>query len=220
MIAAYQRFYEVDARSTSERNRGFFPPLRRPQRRRSAARRLGGDELAGYACLYWFFTSTQAAETRADERPLRRPSAGAERGRPGADRGQRRGRARAAAPATSSGRRRPDNAAAQRLYDSTGAERSTWVTYELRRLSSRRLPSAPAVPAGQRRLGVERYVLRSAARSAGGRESSARCRSGRPRRSAARSAPARRRQAAAGRAGGHRSSCGAPRRPSIRTNHP
>ena len=90
-----------------------------------------GDELAGYACLYWFFSSTQAAETvlmndlYVDQR---RRGAGIGRAliEAGVDVARDRG-ARHLEWATA-----PDNAVAQRLYDSTGAERSTWVTYELR----------------------------------------------------------------------------------------
>ena len=80
--------------------------------------------------MYWHFTSTRAVETVlmndlfVDE----------------AHRGQGIGRALIEACAAVARKRganhlewatTPDNKTAQHLYDSTGAERSTWIEYEL-----------------------------------------------------------------------------------------
>jgi GNAT superfamily N-acetyltransferase len=129
LIAAYQRFYEVED-VDDERNRRFFARFLAPS---DAGMLLGAwreAELAGYACLYWHFTSLVPAETvlmndlYVEER----------------FRGRGVGRAlieASAATARDRGAHRlewatqPSNLAAQRLYDGTGAERSEWIEYEL-----------------------------------------------------------------------------------------
>ena len=130
LISAYQRFYEVDD-VDPDRNRFFFRRFLAPSEDGLllAARDEGGAIL-GYACLYWHFTSLVPAETvlmndlyvDADSR-----SNGV-------------GRALIEASAAIARERdahhlewatAPDNKTAQRLYDSTGAERSEWVEYEL-----------------------------------------------------------------------------------------
>ena len=129
MIAAYQRFYEAEAIDT-ERNRAFFSRFLAPSGDGMLLGAWLDGELLGYTCLYWSFTSIVPAETvlmndlYVDE---------------GA-RGQGVGRAlieASAAVARERGAQRlqwmtaPDNTTAQRLYDSTGAERSEWIEYEL-----------------------------------------------------------------------------------------
>ena len=130
LIAAYQRFYEVQEIDET-RNRAFFRRFLAPSEDGLllGARREG--RLVGYACLYWHFSSTRATETvlmndlYVDE----------------SVRGQGVGRALIEATAEVARERgvpsiewstAPDNHTAQRLYDSTGAERSEWFTYELR----------------------------------------------------------------------------------------
>ncbi|HWM62816.1 MAG TPA: GNAT family N-acetyltransferase [Solirubrobacterales bacterium] len=130
MIAAYQRFYRVDD-IDEERNRAFFARFLAPSEDGMLLGAWRGENLIGYACLYWHFTSLVPAETvlmndlYVDE---------------GA-RGQGVGRAlieASAAIARERGAHRlewataPDNVTAQRLYDRTDAERSEWVEYELR----------------------------------------------------------------------------------------
>ena len=129
MIAAYQRFYEVED-IDEQRNRAFFSRFLAPREDGLLLGAWRGEQLLGYACLYWHFTSLVPAETVlmndlfVDEsarghgvgRTLIEASAGVAR-----ERG-----AHHLEWATA-----PDNKTAQRLYDSTGAERSEWIEYEL-----------------------------------------------------------------------------------------
>ena len=130
MIGDYQRFYEV-ADPDAERNRSFFRRFLAPSDDGLLlAARVDGN-LAGYACLYWTFSSTSAEEV-----VLMNDLYVAEQ-----HRGNGIGRAlidAAAAVARDRGAGHLewatalDNEQAQRLYDSTGAERSVWFTYELK----------------------------------------------------------------------------------------
>ncbi len=130
LIAAYQRFYEVEGIDT-ERNRAFFRRFLAPS---DDGLLLGAREdgnLVGYACLYWHFSSLSAAESvlmndlfvgeRARGRGVGRALIEAS-----ADVARERGAAHLEWATA------PDNLTAQRLYDSSGAERSEWVEYELR----------------------------------------------------------------------------------------
>jgi len=129
MIAAYQGFYEADDIRT-ERNRQFFRRFIAPSDVGEMIAAWRGGELVGYACMYWHFSSTRAVETvlmndlYVDED----------------ERGKGIGRAlieACADVARSRGAHHlewatpPDNDTARRLYDSTGAEASTWIEYEL-----------------------------------------------------------------------------------------
>lgn len=129
LIAAYQGFYEV-ADVQTERNRAFFRRFLAPSEEGLllAARRDG--RLLGYACLYWHFSSTKACETVLLNDLFVVPKA----------RGQGVGRAlieasleiaRERGAAHLEWQTAPDNHTAQRLYDATGAGRSTWISYEL-----------------------------------------------------------------------------------------
>jgi GNAT superfamily N-acetyltransferase len=129
LIAAYQRFYEVE-RVDEERNRSFFRRFLAPSDDGLLLGARRGEEIVGFACLYWHFSSLAAAETvlmndlfvceaardHGVGRALIEASAGVARERGAAH----------LEWATA-----PDNHTAQRLYDSTGAERSDWVEYEL-----------------------------------------------------------------------------------------
>ena len=130
LIAAYQRFYEVEE-IDEERNRAFFRRFLGPSEDGLllGARREG--ELVGYACLYWHFSSLEACECVLMNDLFVGEAA----------RGAGIGRALIEATAEVARERgvpfvewstAPDNHTAQRLYDSTGAERSEWFSYELR----------------------------------------------------------------------------------------
>jgi GNAT superfamily N-acetyltransferase len=129
LIAAYQRFYEVDD-IDEDRNRSFFRRFLAPSEGGMLLGARHGGELVGYTCLYWTFTSLVPAE-----RVLMNDLFVSE-----AARGRGVGRALIEASAAVARERgvthlewatAPDNLTAQRLYDSTGAERSEWVEYEL-----------------------------------------------------------------------------------------
>jgi GNAT superfamily N-acetyltransferase len=129
MIAAYQAFYEAEEIGEG-RNREFFRRFLSPSEDGMLIGAWRGDRLVGYACLYWHFSSTRAVETVLMNDLYVEAEA----------RGEGVGRALIEA-AAEVGRERgspilewstaPDNATAQRLYDSTGAGRSTWIEYEL-----------------------------------------------------------------------------------------
>jgi GNAT superfamily N-acetyltransferase len=129
LIAAYQRFYEADE-VPEGRNREFFRRFLAPSEDGMLIGAWRGERLIGYACLYWHFSSLRAVETVLMNDLYVDAEA----------RGAGAGRALIEAAAEVARRRgcpslewstAPDNARAQRLYDSTGARRSTWVEYEL-----------------------------------------------------------------------------------------
>jgi GNAT superfamily N-acetyltransferase len=130
LIAAYQRFYEVEG-IDEPRNRAFFRRFLAPSEDGLllGARREG--RLLGYACLYWHFSSLEAVESVLMNDLYVSEEA----------RGEGVGRALIEATAEIARERgvpfvewstAPDNHTAQRLYDSSGAERSEWFSYELR----------------------------------------------------------------------------------------
>jgi len=130
LIAAYQRFYEVDE-IDDVRNRAFFRRFLAPSEDGLLLGARSEGQLVGYACLYWHFSSLEACESVLMNDLFVNESA----------RGQGVGRALIEATAAVAREREvpfvewstaPDNETAQRLYDSTGAERSEWYSYELR----------------------------------------------------------------------------------------
>jgi GNAT superfamily N-acetyltransferase len=130
LIAAYQRFYEVDDPDT-DRNRSFFRRFLAPSEvGELLAARAEDGTILGYACLYWHFSSLQAVETVLMNDLFVTPEA----------RGRGVGRALIEAAAGVARERgapwvewstAPDNHTAQRLYDSLTEEKSTWLSYEL-----------------------------------------------------------------------------------------
>ncbi len=129
LIAAYQRFYEVDE-IDEERNRSFFRRFLAPSEDGMLIGAREGDRFVGYACLYWHFTSLQATETVLMndlyvDAAVRGRGVGRALIEACAEVARERGSANLEWATA------PDNLTAQRLYDSTGAERSEWVEYEL-----------------------------------------------------------------------------------------
>ena len=129
LIAAYQRFYEVED-VDDERNRDFFSTFLDPSERGCLLGAWRDGELLGYACLYWTFTSLIPAEIVLMNDLYVVPDA----------RGQGVGRAlieASAAVARKRGAARltwmtaQDNERAQHLYDTTGAVAEPSIEYEL-----------------------------------------------------------------------------------------
>jgi GNAT superfamily N-acetyltransferase len=130
LIAAYQRFYKVE-QIDETRNRTFFRRFLAPSEDGLllGARREG--ELIGYACLYWHFSSLEAVESvLMNDLYVSEDARGQGVGRALIEATVEVARERSAAHVEWS--TAPDNHTAQRLYDSTGAERSEWFSYELR----------------------------------------------------------------------------------------
>jgi GNAT superfamily N-acetyltransferase len=130
LIAAYQRFYEVED-VDDDRNRAFFHRFLAPSEDGLLLGARSEGRLVGYACLYWHFSSLEACESVLMNDLFV----------DGGVRGQGIGRALIEAAAAVAREREvpfvewstaPDNETAQRLYDSTGAERTEWYSYELR----------------------------------------------------------------------------------------
>jgi GNAT superfamily N-acetyltransferase len=130
LIAAYQRFYEAEE-IDEDRNRAFFRRFLAPSEDGLllGARREG--QLVGYACLYWHFSSLEAAESvLMNDLYVTEEARGAGVGRALIEATAEVARERGAPFVEWS--TAPDNHTAQRLYDATGAERSEWISYELR----------------------------------------------------------------------------------------
>jgi GNAT superfamily N-acetyltransferase len=130
LIAAYQRFYEA-GEIREDRNREFFRRFLAPSEDGMLIGAWRGEALLGYTCLYWHFSSIGAHESVLMNDLF--VDSGA--------RGEGVGRALIQAAAEVSRERgvprlewstEPGNVTAQRLYDSTGAGKSSWIEYELR----------------------------------------------------------------------------------------
>lgn len=129
LFSGYQEFYEVSEHHDA-RNLEFFSRFCEPSDDGLLLGAWDGDDLVGFATIYWTFSSANAADIA-----LMNDLYVADRAR-----GQGIGRALIDACAEA-GRARgcrslewetaPDNVRAQRVYDATGAERTTWVQYEL-----------------------------------------------------------------------------------------
>ena len=129
LIAGYQTFY--GAEPDVERNRRFFSKFLHPSEEGLLLGAWVDGSLVGFATLYWFFSSTKAAESVLMNDLFVR----------GGLRGKGIGRALIQSALDETRRRgaahlewftAPDNTTAQRLYDSVpGAGRSTWYAYEI-----------------------------------------------------------------------------------------
>ena len=129
LIAGYQRFYEAEP--DHDRNREFFARFIEPSDQGLLLGAWVEGELVGFATMYWFHSSTLAADTTLMNDLFTSEHA----------RGKGVGRALIDACLAVTRDRggahlewytAPDNRTAQRLYDSfPGAERSTWYAYEV-----------------------------------------------------------------------------------------
>lgn len=129
LIAAYQRFYEVDD-IDEDRNRAFFRRFIAPSEEGLLLGAREDGRLVGHACLYWHKSSLLAAETVLLYDLFVVPEArgrGVGRALIEASAEIARGRGAAQLEWTTA----PDNHTAQRLYDSLPTERSEWVEYEM-----------------------------------------------------------------------------------------
>src|SRR5258708_2857227 len=129
LIAAYQRFYRAEP--DVERNRRFFSRFLHPSKEGLLLGAWLDGALAGFATLYWFFSSTKVAESvLMNDLFVREDLRGAGVGRALIDGALDEARRRGAAHLewfTA-----PDNLVAQRLYDSmAGAQPSMWRAYEI-----------------------------------------------------------------------------------------
>ncbi len=129
LIAAYQRFYEVED-IDDDRNRAFFSRFLAPSEEGMLVGARENGRLVGHTCLYWHHNSLIAADTVLMYDLFVVPET----------RGRGVGRALIEAAADVARERgaallewttAPDNHTAQRLYDSLPTERSEWLEYEL-----------------------------------------------------------------------------------------
>ncbi|MDP9342856.1 MAG: GNAT family N-acetyltransferase [Actinomycetota bacterium] len=128
LVAGYQRFY--GAEPDDERNRAFFRRFIAPSDQGLLLGAWEGDELIGFATIYWTHSSTRAADVALMNDLFVVPE------RRGTGAGRLLIEASAAAARdrgcvhlewfTATG-----NEVAQRLYERMGAVRSAWFAYEL-----------------------------------------------------------------------------------------
>jgi GNAT superfamily N-acetyltransferase len=128
LIADYQRFYEVEPNDA--RNDLYFRQFVAPSEVGLLLGARVDGALVGYACLHWRSDTVEARDVVCLHDLYVAP----------ATRGTGAGRALLEAAATVARERgagslvwstAPDNTTAQRLYDRTGAGRSTWYEYDL-----------------------------------------------------------------------------------------
>ena len=130
LIAAYQRFYEVED-IDRERNREFFSRFIGTDREGWLLAAWQDEEVIGFGCYYRFLSSLLAVETvLMNDLYVVEAARGSGVGRALIEAGA--GLAREAGAAWLEWNTAPDNRIAQALYDGTGAEKSTWVNYELK----------------------------------------------------------------------------------------
>jgi GNAT superfamily N-acetyltransferase len=131
LIADYQRFYAGSARADDHNERFFARFIAPSDVGMLLVASGGGDgEPAGYACLYWTFSSVSATDVVLLNDLYVRPEI----------RGAGVGEALVAATVVVAGERGAshvrwftalDNRRAQRLYERLGADRSAWFEYEI-----------------------------------------------------------------------------------------
>ncbi len=130
LLAAYQRFYKMDD-IDPERNRRFFSRFMGGGRDGWLLAAWRGDEAIGFGCYYRFLSSLAAVETvLMNDLFVVEAARGSGVGRALIDAGT--DLARHAGAAWLEWNTAPDNHTAQALYNTTGAEKSNWINYELK----------------------------------------------------------------------------------------
>jgi ribosomal protein S18 acetylase RimI-like enzyme len=129
LIEAYQRFYEVEDIDPA-RNRKFFSRFIGSNHSGWLLGAWDGEKPVGFGCYYRHKSSLSATTTiLMNDLYVVEDARGKGIGRGLIEAGQEI--AREAGASCLEWSTAPDNQTAQRLYDSTGAEKSTWLTYEL-----------------------------------------------------------------------------------------
>ena len=129
LIAGYQRFYETEP--DDARNAAFFARFLEPSD--DGLLLKATDEsgaVIGFATLYWTFSSTSAEDVvLMNDLFVTEQARGTGAGRALIEAAREAARERGVRKLT--WMTAPDNTTAQRLYDRTGASKSTWLEYEL-----------------------------------------------------------------------------------------
>lgn len=129
LFAAYQTFYEVED-IDEERNRKFFSRFIGNSHSGWLLGAYDGDELVGFGCFYRHKSSLTATNiVLMNDLYVTEAARGKGAGRALIEAGKDLAREWGASHL--SWATAPDNATAQKLYDSTGAEKSTWLEYEI-----------------------------------------------------------------------------------------
>jgi GNAT superfamily N-acetyltransferase len=129
LFAGYQEFYEHHDHQ-DEANLAFFTRFCEPSEAGLLLGAWDGDDLVGFATLYWTYSSASATDIGLMNDLFV------------ADRARGKGFARALIDASAEAAKArgcaqlewltaPDNTTAQRVYDKTGASRTEWYGYEL-----------------------------------------------------------------------------------------
>jgi GNAT superfamily N-acetyltransferase len=130
LLLAYQRFYEVED-IDPERNREFFSRFTRDDREGWLLGAWRDGEAVGFGCYYRFLSSLSATTSvLMNDLYVIETERGAGIGRALIEAGTEL--ARGAGASWLEWNTAPDNHTAQALYDTTGAEKSTWINYELK----------------------------------------------------------------------------------------
>jgi len=129
LLVAYQTFYEVED-IDPERNRAFFSRFLGGSEDGWLLGAFEGSELVGFGCFYRHKSSLSATDVvLMNDLYVSEAARGKGAGRALIDAGVELAREWGASHLTWS--TAPDNHTAQRLYDSTGAHKSTWLEYEI-----------------------------------------------------------------------------------------
>ena len=130
LIADYQRFYGVDEPDEAV-NDAFFRRFLAPSDVGLLLGAWAGDELAGYACLYWTFSSVTPGDVvLMNDLFVAASHRGSGVGRALVDAALATARERGAIALR--WMTAIDNRSAQAAYERMDAERSAWFEYELR----------------------------------------------------------------------------------------